>query len=126
MWARNAAQATETSPAPLMCVELTMPNLIPIQDQLLQTDPIFEQIIFPSMLEILQKHWKSVAETTFDPEVSRLLSDYHSNRLDAFPWNILFHHIHGWYNDNNNSCLSTFGFFFDNFCLLFFGEQLKI
>ena len=87
----------ETTPAPQMLIRLTMPNLIPIQTQLAQPDPMLKQIIFPSMIEILQKHWKSVAETTFDTEISRKLSDYHSKRLDAFPWNVLFHHIHGLY-----------------------------
>ena len=76
-----------------------MPKLVPILSQDLMiplTEEIHDQILFPSMLDILQKHWKSMAEMTVDGKLSIKLSDYHMKRNKlVFPWNTLFCHIHG-------------------------------
>ena len=61
-------------------------------------EEIHDQILCPSMLDILQIHWKSMAEmrVTMDQELSIKLSDYHMKRNEmGFPWNTLFCHIHG-------------------------------
>ena len=58
------------------------------------------KINLPTMLEIVQKHWKSLAEMNVDKGLSTELSDYHRKRTDkGFPWKILFHHIHGLYQN---------------------------
>ena len=77
-----------------------MPKLVPILSQDLMipiTEEIHDQILVcPSMLDILQTHWKSMAEMRMDHELSIKLSDYHMKRNElGFPWNTLFCHIHG-------------------------------
>ena len=70
-----------------------MPKLVPIPSQDLM---ITEEIHCPSMLDILQTHWKSMAELRLDHKLSIKLSDYHMKRNElGFPWNTLFCHIHG-------------------------------
>ena len=76
-----------------------MPKLVPYLSQDLMIpirEKIHDQILCPSMLDILQKHWKSMAEMTVDQKLTIKLSDYHMKRNElGFPWNTLFCHING-------------------------------